>query len=173
MYFDDYIPGTVSTPRADTVSEAAIIEFARQFDPQDFHFNPAVAAHGPYGAVIASGWHTCAMAGHAMVTGYLAAESSLPAPGRRRGVLSHTPAGRRHPHLARDRAGRAPLPLEPLARNRPHSRRGGQSERLAGSESDRHQPDPPGTDREFSTGLAARPGEHAPHLQLLARESTS
>jgi acyl dehydratase len=90
MYFDDYVPGTVSTLRTDTVSEASIIEFARQFDPQEFHVNAAAAARGPYGAVIASVWHTCAMAGHAMVTGYLAAESSLPAPGVDE-VRFHTP----------------------------------------------------------------------------------
>ncbi|WP_445184122.1 MaoC family dehydratase [Pseudonocardia sp. Cha107L01] len=76
MYFDDYVPGTVSTLRTDTVSEASIIEFARKFDPQEFHVN--AAAHG---GLIASGWHTCALAGHAMVTGYLSAESSLPSPG--------------------------------------------------------------------------------------------
>ena len=81
MYFDDYVPGTVSRLRTDTVSEASIIEFARKFDPQEFHVNAAAAAHGPYGGVIASGWHTCALAGHAMVTGYLSAESSLPSPG--------------------------------------------------------------------------------------------
>ena len=81
MYFEDYMPGTVSTLRTDTVSEASIIAFARQFDPQEFHLDASAAAHSPYGAVIASGWHTCAMAGRAMVTGYLAAESSLPAPG--------------------------------------------------------------------------------------------
>ena len=81
MYFDDYVPGTVSTLRTDTVSEATIIEFARKFDPQEFHVNAAAAADGPYGGVIASGWHTCALAGHAMVTGYLSPESSLPSPG--------------------------------------------------------------------------------------------
>jgi acyl dehydratase len=90
MYFDDYIPGTVSTLRTDTVSEASIIEFARQFDPQEFHVNAGAAAHGPYGGVIASGWHTCALAGHAMVTGYLSAESSLPSPGAEE-VRFHAP----------------------------------------------------------------------------------
>jgi acyl dehydratase len=90
MYFDDYVPGTVSTLRTDTVSEAAIIEFARQFDPQDFHVNAAAAADGPNGGVIASGWHTCAMAGHAMVTGYLSPESSLPSPGAEK-VRFHAP----------------------------------------------------------------------------------
>jgi acyl dehydratase len=90
MYFDDYVPGTVSRLRTDTVSEAAIIEFARRFDPQEFHVNAAAATRGPHGGVIASGWHTCALAGHAMVTGYLSAESSLPSPGADE-VRFHTP----------------------------------------------------------------------------------
>jgi acyl dehydratase len=81
MYFDDYVPGTVSTLRTNTISEASIIEFARRFDPQEIHVDAAAAAHGPYGGVIASGWHTCALAGHAIVTGYLSPESSLPSPG--------------------------------------------------------------------------------------------
>jgi len=90
MYFDDYVPGTVSTLRTDLVSEASIIEFARQFDPQEFHVDAASAARGPYGGVIASGWHTCALAGHAMVTEYLSPESSLPAPGAEE-VRFHAP----------------------------------------------------------------------------------
>jgi acyl dehydratase len=80
MYFEDYVPGTVSILRTETVSEASIIEFARQYDPQDMHINPQAAAEGPFGGVIASGWHTCALAGHALVTEYLSPESSLPSP---------------------------------------------------------------------------------------------
>jgi acyl dehydratase len=90
MYFDDYVPGTVSTLRTDSVSEASIIEFARKFDPQEFHVNAAAAADGPYGGVIASGWHTCALAGHALVTEYLSPVSSLPSPGIDE-VRFHTP----------------------------------------------------------------------------------
>ena len=50
----------------------------------------AAAARGPYGAVIASGWHTCALAGHALVTEYLSPVSSLPSPGIDE-VRFHTP----------------------------------------------------------------------------------
>jgi acyl dehydratase len=80
-YLEDYVPGTVMTLWTDTVSEASIIEFARRFDPQEFHIDPAAAAAGPYGGVIASGVHTFALAGHAMAMGYLCPESSLPSPG--------------------------------------------------------------------------------------------
>jgi acyl dehydratase len=43
MYFEDYVPGNVSRLRTDTFSEASIMEFARQYDPQEFHINPGAA----------------------------------------------------------------------------------------------------------------------------------
>lgn len=39
-------------------SAEAIIEFARQFDPQPFHLDEAAAAKGLFGRLAASGWHT-------------------------------------------------------------------------------------------------------------------
>ena len=38
-----------------------IIEFAREFDPQAFHVDPARAESSLLGGLCASGWHTCAM----------------------------------------------------------------------------------------------------------------
>lgn len=38
-----------------------IVEFAREFDPQDFHVDAEKAAHTLFGGLCASGWHTCAM----------------------------------------------------------------------------------------------------------------
>jgi acyl dehydratase len=58
--FEDYPAGAVFEFGAVTMSEAEIIAFARQFDPQDMHVDPAVAAAGPTGGIIASGWHTAA-----------------------------------------------------------------------------------------------------------------
>ncbi|CAD7024153.1 dehydratase [Pseudorhizobium endolithicum] len=37
-----------------------IIRFARQYDPQPFHTDPEAARHYVFGALCASGWHTCA-----------------------------------------------------------------------------------------------------------------
>ncbi|MGC8605291.1 MAG: acyl dehydratase, partial [Desulfomonilaceae bacterium] len=39
-YFEDYQTGAVHEAGSITVSEADIIEFARQFDPQFFHVDP-------------------------------------------------------------------------------------------------------------------------------------
>jgi len=44
-----------------TMTEQAVLEFARQFDPQPIHLDPEAAARGPYQGIIASGWHTAAV----------------------------------------------------------------------------------------------------------------
>jgi acyl dehydratase len=36
----------------------AVLAFAGAYDPQPFHIDEAAAKAGPYGALIASGWHT-------------------------------------------------------------------------------------------------------------------
>ena len=80
-WFEDYEPGAVSILVTEHVSEAEIIAYSRRYDPQSFHIDPVAAAQGPYGGVIASGWHTCSLAGNALVRHYLSPESSLPSPG--------------------------------------------------------------------------------------------
>lgn len=44
-----------------TLTEAEIVEFARDWDPQWFHTDPEAAAAGHHGGVIASGIHTLAV----------------------------------------------------------------------------------------------------------------
>ena len=44
-----------------TITEEDIVEFARRYDPQPMHMDPAAAAKGPHGTVIASGWHIAAL----------------------------------------------------------------------------------------------------------------
>jgi acyl dehydratase len=80
-YFDDYLPGASYDCGSVNISEAEIISFATQFDPQPFHVDPVAAAHGPFGGVIASGWHTAALVMRQLVDHYLAAEASLGSPG--------------------------------------------------------------------------------------------
>ncbi len=58
IYFEDLTPGTVFELGSVTVTRDAIVEFARQFDPQPFHTDEAAAADSPFGGLIASGWHT-------------------------------------------------------------------------------------------------------------------
>ncbi len=80
-YFDDYLPGTSYDCGNVSVSEAEIISFATQFDPQPFHVDPGAAARGPFGGLIASGWHTAALVMRQLVDHYLSAEASLGSPG--------------------------------------------------------------------------------------------
>ena len=58
IYFEDLTGGTVFELGQVTVTEAEIIEFATQFDPQPFHIDPVAAKESSFGGLIASGWHT-------------------------------------------------------------------------------------------------------------------
>lgn len=44
-----------------TVTEADIIEFGQKYDPQYFHVDKQSAEQGPFGTLIASGFHTLAV----------------------------------------------------------------------------------------------------------------
>jgi acyl dehydratase len=63
------------------VDEAELVDFGRRFDPQPFHVDPEAAASGPYGGLIASGWHTCALMMRLLAEQYLSPASSLGSPG--------------------------------------------------------------------------------------------
>jgi acyl dehydratase len=80
-YFDDYPPGVRIDCGSVSVSEAEILSFAAEFDPQPFHVDPAAAARGPFGGLVASGWHTAALVMRQFVDYYLPAEASLGSPG--------------------------------------------------------------------------------------------
>lgn len=43
-----------------TFTEEEIIAFATKYDPQPFHIDPEAARLGPFGGLVASGWHTTA-----------------------------------------------------------------------------------------------------------------
>ena len=62
------------------VTEAEILEFARKFDPQWFHTDPA-RGRGALGGLIASGWHTCALAMRMAVDAALHDSESFGSPG--------------------------------------------------------------------------------------------
>jgi acyl dehydratase len=80
-YFEDYVPSAVFEYGQIPVTEAEIIEFARRFDPQYIHVDRERAAHGPFGGLIASGWHTTAMMMRLIVDNFLPRSASLGSPG--------------------------------------------------------------------------------------------
>jgi len=80
-HFEDYVPGAVFEYGEIPVTEAEIIEFARRFDPQYIHVDHERAARGPFGGLIASGWHTTAMMMRLIVDNFLPTRASLGSPG--------------------------------------------------------------------------------------------
>ena len=80
-HFEDYPPGAVVEYGPIGVDEAAIMAFGRQFDPQPFHVDPEGAAGGPFGGVIASGWHTGSLMMRLLVDHYLPRKAGLGSPG--------------------------------------------------------------------------------------------
>ncbi len=80
-YFEDYVKGAVHCFGRYEVVEAEVIDFARRYDPQDFHTDPEAAARTPFGGIIASGWHTCGMMMRMYADHYLTKVASLASPG--------------------------------------------------------------------------------------------
>jgi acyl dehydratase len=64
-----------------SVSQADIIGFAQQYDPQPMHLDPNAASFTIYGGLIASGWHTGALFMRLLVGSLIAGSSSLGSPG--------------------------------------------------------------------------------------------
>ena len=80
-WFEDYAEGQEAEFGPLLVDEAEVIDFGRRFDPQPFHVDRAAAANGPYGGLIASGWHTCALMMRLLAEQYLSPASSMGSPG--------------------------------------------------------------------------------------------
>ncbi|MCZ2134135.1 MAG: MaoC family dehydratase [Burkholderiales bacterium] len=81
MKFAEFHVGQVIDVGPYEVSEAEILSFARQWDPQWFHVDPEAAANGRFGGLIASGWHTCGIAMRLAVDRVLAGSESFASPG--------------------------------------------------------------------------------------------
>ncbi len=69
LHFEDLTPGRVFGAGPVGVSEADIVRFAREFDPQPFHTDPEAARDSVFAGLAASGWHTAALAMRLFVTG--------------------------------------------------------------------------------------------------------
>ena len=81
MKFSEFHSGQVLRAGPCQVEEEAVLAFARAFDPQWFHTDVQAARNGRHGGLIASGWHTCAMAMRLMVDNFLRDSTSLGSPG--------------------------------------------------------------------------------------------
>lgn len=80
-YFEDYEVGAVYEYGYATVNADEIIAFAERFDPQAMHVDAQYAATGPFGGLIASGWHTAGIFMRLYADHYLSRVASLASPG--------------------------------------------------------------------------------------------
>jgi acyl dehydratase len=80
-WFADYMTGARYEYGHLDVDEEEILRFAKEFDPQPIHTDPGFARSGPFGGIIASGWHTAGLAMRLLADHYLSRVASLASPG--------------------------------------------------------------------------------------------
>ncbi|HUJ85981.1 MAG TPA: MaoC family dehydratase [Burkholderiales bacterium] len=81
LYWEDFKVGEAVEMGSHTFVEEEMIDFARKFDPQPFHIDPVAAKSSYFGGLIASGWHTCAVAMRLLCDNYINRSASLGSPG--------------------------------------------------------------------------------------------
>jgi acyl dehydratase len=81
LFFEDFQLGDVRETGSVTVTQEAIIAFAREFDPQPFHVDEDAARRSPFGGIIASGWHSAALCMRMIVSMLGPDSGSLGSPG--------------------------------------------------------------------------------------------
>ena len=81
MKFAEFHQGQIIEAGPYQVTEAEVLQFATAYDPQWFHTDPEAAAKGPFGGLIASGWHTCGIAMRLMADKALHGSESYASPG--------------------------------------------------------------------------------------------
>jgi acyl dehydratase len=79
-FFEDYTVGATYICGSFTLTEDEIIAFANHYDPQMMHIDRDLAASGPFGGIIASGWHTVGKTMKLVVENFLP-HNGLAAPG--------------------------------------------------------------------------------------------
>ena len=81
MFFDDLPVGFTFETESKALPLDEIVGFARQFDPQSFHTDEEAAEKGPYGGIIASGFHTLITAFVLTLEANVWREASMGSPG--------------------------------------------------------------------------------------------
>jgi acyl dehydratase len=80
-YFEDYASGAVYRYGPVTVGRDEVVAFAAAYDPQPMHVDEVAATGGPWGGLIASGWHTAGIMMRLYVDNFLSPVSALVSPG--------------------------------------------------------------------------------------------
>jgi len=81
MRFEEFRAGERLNLGPVRVEQSEIIAFARAYDPQWFHTDPERAQSSRWRGIIASGWHTCAIAMRLICEGPLRGSESIGSPG--------------------------------------------------------------------------------------------
>lgn len=81
LYLEDFTEGRAFELGSREVTAREIVAFAEQWDPQPFHLDPEAARASPFGGLVASGWHTCAVAMRLLVDGLFRRAASMGSPG--------------------------------------------------------------------------------------------
>ena len=81
LYLEDHVPGSIYEFGSIVVDEKAIVDFASHYDPQVFHTDPEAAKKTSFGGLVASGWHTAALAMRLLVDHRLSHLANLGSPG--------------------------------------------------------------------------------------------
>ncbi len=90
-FFEELTVGDRLDLGAVTFTDAEIIRFGQDFDPQSFHIDPVAAKASNFGGLIASGWHTAAHWMGQMVRNRTAAAISATQRGERPARLGPSP----------------------------------------------------------------------------------
>jgi acyl dehydratase len=90
-WFEDIVVGEPFPLGSHSFTEAEIIRFGKLYDPQYFHVDPEAAKSGPFGGLVASGWHTIAVGHRHMVDGLDAESARLRSIGQEPGIAGPSP----------------------------------------------------------------------------------
>lgn len=76
-YFDDFAVGETIDLGSYHITAEEVLEFARTFDPQDFHLDEAAGKQSVLGGLAASGWHVSSILMRLLADGWLNHAHSL------------------------------------------------------------------------------------------------
>lgn len=81
LYFEDFPVGRTFDTEPWPLTQDDMLAYARKYDPQPYHTDPQAAVAMPFGGLIASGFHTVAIASGQMVRAVIARAAGMGGPG--------------------------------------------------------------------------------------------
>ena len=81
LHWEDFAAGSVACYGPRTITREEILAFAAEFDPQPMHADEEAARATMLGGLVASGWHTCAVAMRMIADGFVLKSASMGSPG--------------------------------------------------------------------------------------------